>query len=272
MAAGAPRDPDRPVGRVARGVAVNESVPSGTIPAMDNGWQGSADAWVADMGELGDFGRRYVLDPVMLPRAVAGSPGNALDVGCGEGRFCRMLRSQGVDAVGVDPTRALIAVARTRDAHGTYVEATAERLPFREGAFDLVVSYLSLIDIPDVEAAIPEMARVLKPGGALLIANLTSFNTACADVGWVKDAGGRRVHYPIDNYLEERAMWIEYRGIRVVNHHRPLRTYLRTCLGAGLVLTYFDEPAASVDAPPSRARGYDRAPWFLVMEWRKPPS
>ena len=183
-----------------------------------------------------------------------------------------MLKSRGVDAVGIDPTPALIAVARARDAHGAYVEATAERLPFREGAFDLVVSYLSLIDIPDVEAAIPEMARVLKPGGRLLIANLTSFNTACADVGWVKDANGRRLYYPIDHYLQERAMWIEYRGIRVVNHHRPLSTYLRACLGAGLVLTHFDEPAASADAPASRAGGYARAPWFLVMEWRKPVS
>jgi SAM-dependent methyltransferase len=238
---------------------------------MDNGWQSSANAWVADMGTSGDFGRRYVLDPVMLPRAVAGSPKNALDVGCGEGRFCRMLKSRGVDAVGVDPTSALIAVARTRDAQGTYVKATAERLPFRHEAFDLVVSYLSLIDIPDVEAAVPEMARVLRPGGTLLIANLNSFNTACADVGWVKDAGGRRVHYPIDNYLEERAMWIEYRGIRIVNHHRPLSTYLRILLGAGLVLTHFDEPAPSADTPASRAAGYARAPWFLVMEWLKPP-
>jgi SAM-dependent methyltransferase len=239
---------------------------------MDNGWQRSASAWVADMGERGDFGRRYVLDPVMLPRALARAPRNALDVGCGEGRFCRMLKSRDIDVVGVDPTPALIAVARTRDPHGVYVKGTAERLPFRDGTFDLVVSYLSLIDIPDVEAAVPEMARVLRPGGTLLIANLTSFNTACADEGWVKDTAGRRVHYPIDNYLQERAMWIEYRGIRILNHHRPLSTYLRALLGAGLVLTHFDEPAASPDAPGSRAAGYARAPWFLVMEWLKPPA
>jgi len=239
---------------------------------VDNGWQKSATAWIADMGESGDFGRRYVLDPVMLPRALAGSPRNALDVGCGEGRFCRMLESRDVDAVGVDPTPALIATARARDPRGTYVKAAAERLPFRDGAFDLVVSYLSLIDIPDVEAAIPEMARVLKPGGNLLIANLTSFNTACADAGWIRDADGRRVHYPIDHYLEERAMWIDYRGIRIVNHHRPLSTYLRALLGAGLVLTHFDEPAASAAAPPSRAAAYARVPWFLVMEWLKPTA
>ena len=135
---------------------------------MDNGWQSSADAWVADMGEPGDFGRRYVLDPVMLPRALAGSPRNALDVGCGEGRFCRMLKSHGVDAVGIDPTPALIAV-------GTQLAMPAGRMSkrqpsgcrFASGTFDLVVSYLSLIDIPDIEAAIPEMARVLRPGGTL---------------------------------------------------------------------------------------------------------
>jgi SAM-dependent methyltransferase len=237
---------------------------------VENGWQSSAAAWVADMGELGDFGRRYVLDPVMLPRAVSDSPRNALDVGCGEGRFCRMLRSHGVDVVGIDPTPALIAAARARDAGGTYLRASAERLPFCDDAFDLVVSYLSLIDIPDVRAAVPEMARVLRPGGTLLIANLTSFNTACGDSGWIKDSGGHRLYYPIDNYLHEHAMWIEYRGIRVVNHHRPLSTYLRALLGAGLVLTYFDEPLPTPDAPASRARSYARVPWFLVMEWLKP--
>ena len=40
-----------------------------TRERMDNGWTQSANAWIADMGEHGDFGRRYVLDPVMLPRA-----------------------------------------------------------------------------------------------------------------------------------------------------------------------------------------------------------
>ena len=68
---------------------------------------------------------------------------------------------------------------------------------------DLVISYLSLIDIPDMPAAISEMARVLKPGGALLIANLNSFNTACS--GWVKGGAGERLYFPIDNYLQERS-------------------------------------------------------------------
>jgi SAM-dependent methyltransferase len=242
------------------------------MSAVDNGWQSSARAWIADVGDHGDFGRRYVLDPVMVPRALARSPRKALDVGCGEGRFCRMLKPHGVDVVGVDPTPALIAAARTRDTRGVYLEAPAERLPFGDETFDLVVSYLSLIDIPDIQSAISEMARVLRPDGALLIANLNAFNTACGDQGWVKDSAGLRLHYPIDNYLQERAMWIEYRGIRVVNYHRPMRTYLRTLLDAGLVLTYFDEPVPSADTPASRATSYRRVPWFVVMEWLKPAA
>jgi SAM-dependent methyltransferase len=238
--------------------------------SMDNGWQGSADAWIADMGEHGDFGRRYVLDPVMLPRAIARSPKKALDVGCGEGRFCRMLKLHGVHVTGIDPTTALIAAARARDGDSAYLEAAAEHLPFGDESFDLVVSYLSLIDIADIHAAISEMARVLNPGGALLIANLNSFNTASAETGWIKDSAGQRLYYPIDNYLQERSMWVEYRGIRIMNHHRPLSTYLRALLGAGLRLEYFDEPAPIAGARRSTALNYCRVPWFVVMEWVKP--
>ena len=236
---------------------------------MNNGWQASAAAWIADMGDDGDFGRRYVLDPVMVPRALACSPRMALDVGCGEGRFCRALEAHGISTVGLDPTPALVDAARARNARGQLVRGQAERLPFPSETFDLVVSYLSLIDIPDIQAAITEMARVLRSGGTLLIANLNSFNTAGVEGGWLKDKDGCRLHYPIDHYLTERAMWIDYRGIRVLNHHRPLSAYFRVLLSCGLTLTYFDEPAPIGGAPEDRADNYRRAPWFLVMAWTK---
>ena len=207
-----------PVGRLGRELAACR----GLFQLVDNGWTHSADAWIADMGDRGDFGRRYVLDPVMLERARAGRARNALDVGCGEGRFCRMLRDASATTTLIDPTPALISVAQSRDPRGHYVRGRAETLPFRDRAFDLVVSYLTLIDIPDIDAAIPEMARVLTLGGTLLIANLTSFNTPCADRGWITDDRGQRLHYPIDHYLDDRAMLVEWRGIRIVNYHRQI--------------------------------------------------
>lgn len=233
---------------------------------MSNGWEESAEAWIADIGDQGDYGRVFVLDRPMMERARAGKFKRALDIGCGEGRFCRMLRQIGIEAVGIDPTEALIAHARQRNPEGDYRIGRAEAIDFPDRSFDLVVSYLTLIDIPDVERAIAEMTRVLKPGGSLLIANLTNFNTAGMDQGWVEVAGRER--YTIDNYLDERPVWVSWRGIRIQNWHRPLSTYMTLLLRQGLQLTLFDEPAPK-GGDAAKAARYRRAPYFAMMEWRK---
>jgi SAM-dependent methyltransferase len=233
---------------------------------MSNGWPESAGAWIADIGERGDFGREFVLDAPMLARVRDRGFATALDVGCGEGRFCRMLETCGVEAIGIDPTEALIRQARQRDPEGDYRLGRAEQLDFADGSFDLVVSYLTLIDIPEVGVAISEMTRVLRPGGTLLIANLTSFSTA--GQSWKLDAEGRPA-FVIDRYLEERAEWVGWRGIRIQNWHRPLSIYMSLLLAAGLQLRHFDEPAPR-SGDPAKADRYRRVPWFLIMEWEKP--
>lgn len=236
---------------------------------MTDGWTDSADAWLASLGDEGDFSRRWVLDAPMMARALAPRPERALDIGCGEGRFCRMLRAEGVETVGIDPTPALLAQARARDPAGDYRDGRAEALDFADESFDLVVSYLTMIDIPDIRAAIPEMVRVLKPGGRLLIANLTSFNTAgLGGLGWIRTANGKPA-YAMDRYLEERAEWITWAAIRIINHHRPLETYMSLLLDQGLILTHFAEPAPH-GGDPAIADKYRRAPWLMMMEWRKP--
>lgn len=232
---------------------------------MSHGWDESAAAWIADMGEEGDFGRSHVLDAKMLARLRGRNVRRALDVGCGEGRFCRMVQDLGVETVGIDPTDALLRQAQARDPEGVYLPGRAETLPFAPGAFDLVVSYLTLIDIPDIRAAIPEMVRVLAPGGTLLIANLTSFSTAGA---WTEDPDGVR-RFRIDDYLDERAEWAEWHGIRVRNWHRPLSLYMSLFLEQGLLLRHFNEPAPH-RGDPARIARHRRVPWFVMMEWEKP--
>jgi SAM-dependent methyltransferase len=235
------------------------------------GWTDSADAWIASQGERGDWSREFVLDAVMLSRVGARTCNRALDLGCGEGRFCRVLKALGIAAVGADPTEALLARARALDPDGDYHLAGAEMLPFPDRRFDLVVSYLSLIDIPDFRAGLRESARVLAPGGSLLIANLNSFTTAAGSNGWIEDEAGNAVYFPVDTYLEERADWVAWRGIRVRNWHRPFSAYVRELLSLGLELVFFDEPAPH-GGPVDRAERYRRAPWFHVMEWRKPDA
>lgn len=224
---------------------------------MSNGWDTSAAAWIADMGENGDFGRQHVLDGPMLARVRGRGFRHAVDIGCGEGRFSRKLSQLGIHTIGIDPTAAFIATARARHPEGDYRIGLGEALDLPDAGCDLVVSYLSLIDIADLATAIAEMVRVLAPGGTLLIANLTSFNTA--------QSGGTG-----QDYLDEFAAWEEWRGIRVLNWHRPLARYMTLLLDAGLMLRHFDEPAPT-GGDPAKAARFRRLPNYLIMEWQKPP-
>jgi SAM-dependent methyltransferase len=235
-----------------------------------DGWDESAAAWLVQIGEDGDYGRKFVLDAPMLARVTGRGFKTALDVGCGEGRFCRAMQAVGITTIGIDPTQALLARARELDPKGDYRLQRAEALDVPGGAFDLVVSYLSLIDIDGLAAAITRMIAALRPGGTLLIANLTSFNTASIPDGWIKEPDGTRRFY-IDNYLEERAAWVSWRGIRILNRHRPLSTYMTLLLDAGMQLRHFAEPAPTGGDPQKREQ-YRRVPYFLIMEWEKPAA
>lgn len=237
---------------------------------MSNGWDESAEAWIKRQGTDGDWGRQFVLDPVMLPRIASHNPGQVLDIGCGEGRLCRQLSAMGIDAYGIDPTERLIAEAK-RLGNEHFLCAKAECLPFEDSTFDMVISCLSLIDIEDYRSAISEMQRVLKPSGHALIANLNSFNTAGQNVGWIRNALGQREYWPVKDYLSEHPDWVEWAGIRIQNWHRPLSAYMSEFLAHDFRLTWFAEPE-STDPDSARTKAYNSAPYFMLMEWQKPGS
>ena len=232
-----------------------------------DGWDASAQAWLSLMGDEGDFSRAKVLDAPMLARVEAARPGSVLDVGCGEGRFCRMMAKTGAAVTGLDPTEALLCAARAGGA-ADYVQGRAEEMPFANGSFDMVVSYLSLIDISDMRTGIAEMARVLKPGGRLLIGNLNSWITASQirGDGWVRHDDGS-VSAWIDRYLEEYAYPAEWGGVRIVNWHRPMSAYMQALLLQNLTLMYFDEPRVNGTSEDMRK---NRAPYLYLMEWQNP--
>ncbi|HEY6004355.1 MAG TPA: class I SAM-dependent methyltransferase [Anaeromyxobacter sp.] len=97
---------------------------------------------------------------------VAGATSRALDLGTGTGRNLPLLAA-GAAAVGVDPHLASLRRARRRAPGVPLVAARAEALPFRDGAFDTVLSGLVLCSVDDPAAALAEVRRVLRRGGAL---------------------------------------------------------------------------------------------------------
>src|SRR5215469_5896509 len=132
----------------------------------DEGWRGQMHHQIAD--------RTADLALTCVP-----APKRILDVGCGTGYLLGRLAARAPQAeilAGIDAAPAMIEAARAVAADGRlcFVVGTAERLPWPAAAFDLVVSTTSFDHWVDQRAGLAECARVLAPGGGLVLADLFS--------------------------------------------------------------------------------------------------
>ena len=94
----------------------------------------------------------------------------ALDAGCGTGFQTAILLELGYETAGVDLSAGLLRVARTRCAGAQLVQGDVETLPWRDETVDLVVSCGSTLSfVPRPDRAVAEIARVLRPGGRVLL-------------------------------------------------------------------------------------------------------
>jgi ubiquinone/menaquinone biosynthesis C-methylase UbiE len=93
-----------------------------------------------------------------------------VDLGCGPGNSAKHLRDAvNGTVIGIDPARAMLALARRRDPRLALVRADGSALPLREGTADAVAMHSVLYLMPDRAAALREVARVLRPGGRALL-------------------------------------------------------------------------------------------------------
>lgn len=95
------------------------------------------------------------------------SPGRVLEVGCGEGELAeRMLRELEVDVVAIDQSERMVELTRARGVDARV--ADVQELPFGDGEFDCAVAAWMLFHVADIERALAELARVLRPAGRLV--------------------------------------------------------------------------------------------------------
>jgi SAM-dependent methyltransferase len=234
-------------------------------------WEREAENWVRwTRGPVpdayGDYAPRFF---DLLPPP----DGPVLEVGCGEGRVMRDLRSRGYDAIGLDASQTMIRHAHEADPDGRYVVGDACRLPFPDQAFELVVAFNSLMDIDDLDGAVAEAARVLRPGGHLCacvthaVADAGSFTSRDGAAPFVIEGSylGRR---RFDAVVERQGASMHFRGWA-----SPIEAYAAAFSRSGLLIEALHEPAA----PDERVRSdtseerWQRVPCFLFVRTLKPP-
>lgn len=218
--------------------------------------------------------RTGMLDSWMLEALGDVTGARIIDIGCGEGRFSRLLAGLGATVTGVDLTEPFIRRARSLSVGGdNYVVDNAEDLAgVASNGFDLAVSYIVLVDLLDYRRAIEAAYRVLKPGGRFVICNVHPMRTS-VPYGWINQ-GGRKLFYALDNYTDEGPREFEWWGKNFINMHRTLSSYVSAFIETGFVLEQLVEPVPSeeqLSANPTFDDEY-RAPNFIIYVLRKPEA
>jgi SAM-dependent methyltransferase len=138
-------------------------------------------------------------------RAFMPSTGLGVEVGVGTGRFAVPLRIR----IGVEPAKHMALLAKRRGVE--VVQALGERLPFRDGQFDLVLLVTVVCFVDDVPILLRELNRVLKPGGHLII----GFINRNSEIGRLYESRKEASHfYQGARFyaVEEVAGWVKAAG------------------------------------------------------------
>lgn len=128
-------------------------------------------AWAAIYDSLPDF-LIEAEQPVVHDLFDRGPIGDALDAACGTGRHTAALVARGYKTIGVDQSPEMVAVAQQKVPEAEFRIGHLENLPLDDGSVDLAVCGLALTHLPDLSAGINELARVVRPGGRVIVSDL----------------------------------------------------------------------------------------------------
>ena len=218
------------------------------ISAMPDGW----GAWRIPEAELR-----------LLPQIVGKS---VLELGCGGGQWSVWLAQRGAHVTGLDLSGRQLAHARrnlaavSADAH--LVQGSAERLPFRDAAFDLVLSDHGAMSWGDPDRTVPEVARVLRPGGVLIFCATSPLFAIC----WDDEIDGPGDRLRADYF----ALHAQPEGDGAVSFNLPYGEWVRSFRAHGLAIDALIEPRPVPDAVSSfypEATGWARR-WPAEVIWK----
>ncbi|MBN3033941.1 MAG: methyltransferase domain-containing protein [Candidatus Saganbacteria bacterium] len=244
--------------------------------SKDTSWNKVAGWYDRLVGERGSDYHEHVIIPGALKLLAPQKGEKIIDLGCGQGVFCRELARAGAAVTGIDSSPSLIKTARRRSPEINYLVADAADLrAFGAKSFDAAACLLALQNMEHCGRVIAEAARLLKPRGRLLIV----MNHPCFRIprqsGWGTDERRKLQYRRIDSYLTAQKIPIKMHpgaapGVTTWTFHRPLKDYFAACAAPGLAVTRLEEWASHRQSKPGAAsrmenRARAEIPMFLAL-------
>jgi ubiquinone/menaquinone biosynthesis C-methylase UbiE len=182
-----------------------------------------------------------------------------LDAACGTGRYAAYLAGRGHRVIGVDRSPDMLAKARQKLPESDFREGDLEALPLEAESVDAAVCALAMVHLAEVDRAVAELTRVVRPGGRVIISDVHPFPIL---LGWQAQF-----------HSESGAP-----GFLRLHAHLP-SDYSRACAAAGLGIRACYEPrltpeaAATVAAnrlPEANRAAWVGLPGVLIWDLQKP--
>ena len=169
---------------------------------------------------------------------------NVLEMGCGGGQWSTALARQGAHPVGLDLSERQLQHCRAlQEETGLYfplVQGSAEEVPFADASFDIVFADHGAFSFADPYRAIPEAARVLRPGGLLAFGHVSPIYEIAVPAG-----GGRARNRLIGDYFGLRLI-TDTDGL--VSANLPYGAWIRLFRKSGLIIEDLIEPRPDPDS------------------------
>jgi ubiquinone/menaquinone biosynthesis C-methylase UbiE len=163
--------------------------------------------------------------PVVREILARAPRGAALDAACGTGRHAAHLHELGYEVVGVDATEAMLSVARAKVPGASFRRGSLQALPVDDASVDVVTCSLALTHVEDLAPVVAEFARVLRPGGWAVLADVHPTTTTFGGAA-VFPSGGDELALPyVPNLVHQAGEYVaaaRAAGLEVAECHEPV--------------------------------------------------